>query len=82
MDVVKIIMMIILNVVSLVLIGVVLMQQGEKQGLGAIAGGAESFFGKNKAKSYEGKLSMLTKVSAVIFVAISFVLLLLQKFGA
>ena len=28
-------------------------QPGESNGLGAIAGGAETFFGKNKAKSME-----------------------------
>ena len=37
-------------------------------GLGAIAGGAETFFGKNKAKSMEGKLALATKVSAGVFI--------------
>ena len=35
--------------------------------LGAIAGGAETFFGKNKAKSMEGKLALATKISAGVF---------------
>ena len=40
-------------IISLVLIAVVLMQHGKQQGLsGAIAGGAETFFGKNKG-SYQ-----------------------------
>ena len=50
------------------LIATVLLQPGESNGLGAIAGGAETFFGKNKAKSMEGKLALATKVSAGVFI--------------
>ena len=59
--------MVLLVLTSLVLIVTVLLQPGESNGLGAIAGGAETFFGKNKAKSMEGKLALATKVSAVVF---------------
>ena len=45
-----------------------MLQPGESNGLGAIAGGAETFFGKNKAKSMEGKLALATKVSAGVFI--------------
>ena len=45
-----IILDIVLILISIVLIIAVLLQQGQRQGLGAIAGGAETFFGKNKAK--------------------------------
>jgi len=62
---------ILLVVSSLVVIVSVLMQSGETSGLGAIAGGAETFFGKNKAKSYEGKLMLATKVGAGVFLAMS-----------
>ena len=51
MTALSIIIDIILILISIVLIVVVLMQQGQRQGLGAIGGGAETFFGKNKAKS-------------------------------
>ena len=60
--------MVLLVLTSLVLIVTVLLQPGESNGLGAIAGGAETFFGKNKAKSMEGKLALATKVSAVVFI--------------
>ena len=47
---------VLLVITALILIVTVLLQPGESNGLGAIAGGAETFFGKNKAKSMEGKL--------------------------
>ena len=68
MTALSIILDIVLILVSIVLIAAVLMQQGQRQGLGAISGGAETFFGKNKAKSMEGKLALATKVSAVVFI--------------
>ena len=57
MEVVRIILSVILGLDCLALIVLVLMQQGKTAGLsGAIAGGAETFFGKKKASSYEGKM--------------------------
>jgi preprotein translocase subunit SecG len=71
MDALLIILTIILVLAALVVIVSVLLQQGRSQGLGAITGGAETFFGKNKAKSYEGKLALATKVAAAVFIALS-----------
>jgi preprotein translocase subunit SecG len=69
---------VILLLVSLVLIVVVLMQPGKSAGLsGAITGGAETFFGKNKARSYEGKLALLTKISATALFVLSLALVIL-----
>ena len=59
---------ILLVITAIVLIVTVLLQPGEANGLGAIAGGAETFFGKNKAKTMEGKLALATKVSAGVFI--------------
>ena len=71
MTAVTIIINIVLIIVSIILILTVLMQQGQRQGLGAIGGGAETFFGKNKAKSYEGKLAQLTKICAAVFIILA-----------
>ena len=60
-------LMVLLAIDSIFLIATVLLQPGESNGLGAIAGGAETFFGKNKAKSMEGKLALATKISAAVF---------------
>lgn len=62
-------------IISLVLIAVVLMQHGKQQGLsGAIAGGAETFFGKNKGRTIDAVLKKVTAVVALLFIASSIVL--------
>ena len=68
MAILNVLVTVLLVMTALVLIATVLLQPGESNGLGAIAGGAETFFGKNKAKSMEGKLALATKVSAVVFI--------------
>ena len=67
----SVILNIILILASLVLIVAVLMQEGNKQGLGAIGGAAETFLGKNASKSYEGKLLNITRIGAVVFVVLA-----------
>lgn len=54
-------------IVSIIIIVLVLLQESKQQGIGAITGAAESFFGKNKDKTIEAKLSKLTKVFGVLF---------------
>ena len=59
-------------VLTIALIVMVLMQSGKTQGLsGSIAGGAETFFGKNKGKTIDGILSKLTSVVAILFIICS-----------
>ena len=58
--------------VSLFVIAVVLLQPAKVQGLSStIAGGAETFFGKNKARTYEGKLQKMTTFAMILFVITS-----------
>lgn len=62
-------------IISIVLIAVVLLQHGKQQGLsGAIAGGAETFFGKNKGRTIDAALKKVTAVVAVLFIVSSIVL--------
>ena len=62
-------------IISLLLVAVVLMQHGKQQGLsGAIAGGAETFFGKNKGRTIDAALKKVTAVVAVLFIASSIAL--------
>jgi len=64
-------------ILSIILIAVVLLQSGKTAGLsGSIGGGAETFFGKNKAKTLDGILEKATAVVAVLFVITSLVLAL------
>ncbi|MDP4181419.1 MAG: preprotein translocase subunit SecG [Bacillota bacterium] len=66
----------ILFAVSLIVI--VLLQSGKQAGLsGAIAGGAETFFGKNKGRTIDALLSKYTTVAAIFFIITSIALELL-----
>ena len=61
-------LMVLLVIVSLALIVVVLLQSGKSAGLsGAISGGAEQLFGKQKARGIDLVLHRITIVLAVIF---------------
>ena len=66
----------ILQVISgLVVSVIILMQSGKSAGLsGAIAGGAETFLSKGKAKTLDQKLAKLTKWVALVFVLLTLVL--------
>lgn len=58
-------------VVSVIL---VLLQEGRSAGLGAIAGAAETYWGKNKGRSMEGMLVKITRALVVLFIVIAAVL--------
>ena len=73
MLVVSVLVHILLIFAALILVAAGLLQQGNSAGLGAIAGGAETFFGKNKAQSFEGKLALITKASAAAFVILAII---------
>ena len=56
-------------IISIILVAIVLMQHGKQQGLsGAIAGGAETFFGKNKGRTVDAMLKKFTSVVAALFI--------------
>lgn len=64
---------------GLFLIAVVLLQSGKSAGLsGAIAGGADTFLSKNKAKTVDAKLAKWTKWVAILFMVLTLVLSLMK----
>lgn len=66
---------VLLIIASLFLIASILLQSGKSAGLsGEIAGGAESIWGKNKGRSFEGKLEKATAISAIVFLISSLIL--------
>jgi len=68
MSALEIIMGVLLCIFSVVIVVVVLLQEGKSAGLsGAIAGGADTFFGKNKGRTIEQKLVKITRVVAIVF---------------
>lgn len=61
----------VLILISVIITIVVLMQEGRSQNLsGAITGGVDSFVGKSKGRTIEGKLERLTKWLIVVFFVI------------
>lgn len=60
------------------IIVIVLLQSSKQAGLsGAITGGAETFFGKNKGRTLDSMLSKYTAFAAVAFLVTSVVLQLI-----
>ena len=74
----QVIVGILLFITALVLIVTVLLQESKQNGVGAISGAAETFFGKNKAKGLEAKLALITKVCAIVFVVLAIINLFLN----
>ncbi|AZU63902.1 preprotein translocase subunit SecG [Neobacillus mesonae] len=65
-------LVVLLVIVSIGLIAVVLLQSGKSAGLsGAISGGAESLFGKQKARGIDLILHRITVVLAVLFILLA-----------
>ncbi len=61
-------------IVSLLIIGVVLLQQGRRAGInGAISGGADTFLSKSKARTWDAKLARMTKYIAIAFFVLAVV---------
>ena len=55
-------------IVSVIIVVIVLLQQSREAGLsGVISGGADTFFGKNKGRTLDAKLSKITKILTVFF---------------
>ena len=70
---------IILVISSIGLIVSVLMQSGKSAGLsGAIGGGAEQLFGKQKGRGYDKIFDKATKISAILFIVSALILVALQ----
>ena len=78
MGTLKLVLTIVQVLAALFLTFVVLAQSGKSAGLsGAIAGVADTFMAKNRAKTWDAKLAKLTKWVAIGFVVITFVMCLL-----
>jgi preprotein translocase subunit SecG len=70
----KLILNIAFIIICIALTILILMQEGKSAGLGAIAGAAETYWGKNKGRSMEGMLVKITRVLVILFILIACVL--------
>lgn len=74
MGALRIILTVLLLIDSIILAIIVLMQEGKAEGLGAIAGIADTYWGKNKGRSMEGKLVKFTAACMILFFVLSIIL--------
>lgn len=70
----RVILTILFIIVCIAIIVLVLLQEGKSAGLGALSGAAESYWGKNKARTMQGMLVKLTKIFGVLFMVLAIVL--------
>ena len=68
---------VLLILVALFMIVTVLLQSAEDGGISAISGQTGSYFSKSKAKTFEAKLALGTKIAAAAFVVLSLLMLIL-----
>ena len=61
-------------IICVALVVLVLMQEGKSDGLGAISGAAESYWGKNKGRSMEGRMVKITTFLAIAFIVLALLL--------
>lgn len=74
MGVLRVILTILFVINCIVVTVVILMQEGKAQGLGSIAGAADSYWGKNKGRSMEGGLVKATRIMVILFFVLAVVL--------
>ncbi len=72
MEALRIVIQIVFIILCIALTVLVLMQEGKSAGLGAISGAAETYWGKNKGRSMEGKLVKITRYLAIGFMLLTF----------
>lgn len=70
----RILLSIVFVIICIALSAVILLQEGKSQGLGAIGGVADTYWGKNKGRSMEGKLEKFTKIGAILFFVLALIL--------
>ena len=70
----KFILLAIMAVCALFIIFVVLCQPGNSSGVSALNGGTtETFLGKNRSKTFEHKMKVLTVISGIVFAVLCIV---------
>ena len=74
MAILNTILTVVFIILSIVITVVILMQEGKSAGLGAIAGAADTYWGKNKGRSMEGMLVKITRICVILFLVLAMVL--------
>ena len=80
--IIKIIALVIMAICAIFIIFVVMFQPGNSSGISALGGQTETFLGKNKSKTFEHKMRVLTINSSVIFGVLCVVFAIVALFAS
>ena len=71
-------LVVLMAISALAAIILVMLQPGNSQGIDALGGTSETFFGKNKGRSIESKLKMWTIICLAVLAVLAIVFFILQ----
>ena len=69
---------IVLVVSALFMIVTVLLQSADENGISALSGQSNSYFSKSKAKTFEARLALGTKIAAGVFILFAILKLIVK----
>ena len=69
---------IVLIISALFMIVTVLLQSSDESGISALSGQSNSYFSKSKAKTFEARLALGTKIAAAVFVVMAILKLIVK----
>ncbi len=71
-------LVVLMAVAALAAVILVMLQPGNSQGIDALGGTSETFYGKNKGRSIESKLKMWTIICLAVLAVLAIVFFILQ----
>ena len=74
MSILRIVLTIVMIIISIIMTVIILMQEGKSQGLGAIAGTTDTYWGRNIGRSMEGFLVKFTTGLVIAFFVLAILL--------
>lgn len=80
-NIVKYVLLAIMAVCAIFIILVVLFQPGNSSGVGALGGTTETFLGKNRSKTFEHKMKVLTVISGIVFAVLCIAFAIVATFS-
>lgn len=78
----RIISLVIMAICAIFVILVVLFQPGNSSGVGALGGTTETFLGKNRSKTFEHKMKVLTVISGIVFAVLCVAFAIIATLGS
>lgn len=65
---------------AIIIIGVILLQEGKQSNMGVISGASESFMDKGRGRTLDAFLSRWTKIIAIVFFVLVFAGMLVTRY--